>query len=427
MANPVLHIKDSYYFEVPKALWRANYAGISEAPGDSPFPDFWIRLDGDYQRWTAQKIVGELETLPDNVSWDPAEHEDRPLAPLPDWSHLVEHYEHWKHEAPHHKNAGKPFERFLREDPEQQWFQQRMTDPAWAEKYAEATAGLDVSVDTYRHEAEPWSEQKIAGYNQQLHGKVIIPQPLGQLRNLYEAESGFCISRFMVLEIVVASLVALLFIRFAARVRDGSPPKGKLWNLLETFLVFLRDEVARPAIGKDEADRFVPLLWSVFFFILGMNLFGMVPWAGAPTGAFAVTFGMACVTFAVVLLSGSMRFGLLGFWKNQVPQMGLPWYIAIFIVPMIFAIEVLGLFIRHGVLAIRLLANMVAGHLVLLGIMGMAFSLEGAMSSAWPITAVVAVVAATLFSLLELFVAFLQAYIFTFLSALFIGAAVHHH
>ena len=105
--------------------------------------------------------------------------------------------------------------------------------------------------------------------------------------------------------------------------------------------------------------------------------------------------------------------------------MGLPLVLAIFIVPMLFAIEVLGLFIKHLVLGIRLLANMVAGHLVLLAIMGLAVA--AAASTNWHLTATISVVGSALFSLLELFVAFLQAYVFTFLSALFIGAAVHHH
>jgi F-type H+-transporting ATPase subunit a len=427
MADSILHIKDSYYFEVPKFLWRGSYTGVSDGPGENPFPDFWIRLDADYQTWSAHQTVDVLKNLPENVAWDSANQDGQQLATVPDWNHLVEQYQHWKHEGSHHENAGKPFTRFLQESPDQLWFQQRLSDASWAQKYEQAVEGLDLSVQRFRQEAEPWSQEKIDGYNQQLSGKVLVPQPFGELRSLYEAESGFCISKFMVLEVVVAAIVAFLFIRFAARVRAGDPPKGKFWNMLEAFLLFLRDDVARPAIGKSEADRFVPLLWTIFFFVLGMNLFGMLPWAGAPTGAFAVTFGMACVTFGVVLTSGSKKFGVLGFWKNLVPTMGLPWILAIIIVPMILAIEILGLFIKHGVLAVRLLANMVAGHLVLLGIMGMAFSLEGAMSNSWPITAVIAVIAATIFSLLELFVAFLQAYIFTFLSALFIGAAVHHH
>jgi F-type H+-transporting ATPase subunit a len=195
--------------------------------------------------------------------------------------------------------------------------------------------------------------------------------------------------------------------------------------MFEAFLMFIRDDIARPAIGHHDADRFVPLLWTMFMFVLGLNLLGMLPWMGAPTAAFAVTLSLAAVTFITVLIAGTIRFGVLGFWKNQVPSMGLPMALAIPIVPMVFAIEVLGLVIKHGVLGVRLLANMVAGHLVLLALMGLAVA--AAASSTWWLTASISVVGSALFSLLELFVAFLQAYVFTFLSALFIGAAVHHH
>jgi F-type H+-transporting ATPase subunit a len=160
---------------------------------------------------------------------------------------------------------------------------------------------------------------------------------------------------------------------------------------------------------------------------------GMLPWAGAPTAAFAVTAAMALVTFFTVIAAGMMQFGFFGFFLNQVPGMDLPWYMAIVIKPMIFLIELLGLCIKHGVLAVRLLANMVAGHLVILGIMGLAFGAEAALSFSgepnwkWGITATIAVLGAAAFNVLELFVAFLQAYIITFLSALFIGASIHKH
>ena len=142
---------------------------------------------------------------------------------------------------------------------------------------------------------------------------------------------------------------------------------------------------------------------------------------------------MALVTFATGMLMGMKEFGPLGFFTNQVPTMDLPLPIAIVVKPMLLAIELLGLCIKHAVLAIRLLANMVAGHLVLLGLMGLAFGahastqFQGDNAGWWGITAFIAVVGSTLFSLLELFVAFLQAYIFTFLSALFIGASTHEH
>ena len=195
--------------------------------------------------------------------------------------------------------------------------------------------------------------------------------------------------------------------------------------MLEVMLLFMRDQVARPCIGKHDADRFMPFLWTMFFFVLGCNLFGMIPWMGSPTGALATTGMLALITFGVVVGSGMVKLGAVGFWKAQVPSMDLPFVIAILLVPLIFVIEIAGLFIKHGVLAVRLLANMMAGHVVLAVLVGFIGATYG--MAAWWGVMPLSVIGATALSLLELFVAFLQAYIFTFLSALFIGMAVHPH
>ncbi len=128
------------------------------------------------------------------------------------------------------------------------------------------------------------------------------------------------------------------------------------------MLLFIRDDVARPAIGKHDADKFLPFIWTIFFFVLGCNLLGMVPWAGSPTGALATTGMLAMITFITVLVAGSAALGPIGFWKAQVPHMDLPLVLAIFLIPGIFLIEVMGLLIKHFVLAVRLLANMMAGN-----------------------------------------------------------------
>jgi F-type H+-transporting ATPase subunit a len=204
-------------------------------------------------------------------------------------------------------------------------------------------------------------------------------------------------------------------------------------QLLEVILLYLRDNVARPVMGARDGDRFVPLLWTIFAFVLGCNLCGMVPWLGTPTASFGVTAGLAAVTFVSGVSFGMLRYGVVGFFGNQVPSMSLPLVMSILIKPLILVLELVGLVIKHSVLALRLMANMVAGHMVLLGILGVAFGASGALmfhgqpTWVWGGTAVGSVVASALFSCLELFVAFLQAYIFTFLSALFIGAAIHHH
>jgi F-type H+-transporting ATPase subunit a len=233
------------------------------------------------------------------------------------------------------------------------------------------------------------------------------------------------ITKFMVIEVVAAVLIAAVFIRLGQRVRGGGAPKGKLWNLFEAMLLFIRDQVARPAIGHRDADRFLPFLWTVFFFVLACNLLGMVPWMGSPTGSIAVTGILALITFITVVGAGMFKLGPLGFLKAQVPHMDLPLLLAIPLVPMIFLLEMGGMIIKHVVLSVRLLANMMAGHLVLAVLIAF-------IAVAWKSMLIfgvmpASILGATALSMLELFVAFLQAYIFTFLSALFIGMAVHPH
>lgn len=410
MASPVLHIKDSYYFEVPKALWPVHHAGKQD------FPDVWVRLDPEFQLWEAERLYASYRAL--RAQW-PAEGNVLP------WGVLKAKYAEWKVE---HGNAGKPLARFLEEEHDAAWFARWQKEPQFAAEWRSAK-GKAGDVGAFKQDgAVEWSPRKIEAYNAHLSGKILIPQVLGgQLRNLYERESGFCISKFMILELVVALVLCVTFAWLARQVAGGDRPRGRLWNLLEALVVFIRDQIARHAIGPHEGDRFVPLLLSLFFFILVCNLFGMLPWLGAPTSSWGVTFGLACVTFSTVLGSGMRRFGPIGFFANLTPKMDLHFLLAVPIGLFILLIEVLGLCIRHTVLSIRLLANMVAGHLVLLAIMLLAFSVQGAMSPNWGITATIAVIGSIVFSCLELFVALLQAYIFTFLSALFIGSAIHHH
>lgn len=310
---------------------------------------------------------------------------------------------------------------------------------------------------------------EVAEFNHAMDGKILIPQPFGTLDSLFEKKSGFCISKYMLLELLLAGILLLLFTRLAKRLRSGEPAKGAFANLFEAMILFVRDQIARPAIDSHDhghedhghhgehghhaehgdhghaalagaggpvvevhrevhdGDRFVPLLLTLFFFVLGCNLLGMVPWAGSPTASFSVTLALAGVTMLTVVVAGMLKFGFFGFFKNQVPSMDLPLPLAILLKPMIFAIEMLGLCIKHLILAVRLLANMVAGHLVLLGIMGLISAAATYSMGMWATVTGISVVSSTLFSVLELFVAFLQAYIFTFLSALFIGASVHQH
>lgn len=266
-------------------------------------------------------------------------------------------------------------------------------------------------------------------------GHINIPQPFAGTTILPAAGPieafDLKLTKFMVIELIAAIGMVLLFSWLATRISGGRSPRGGLANFLETILIYIRDEIARPDIGKHDGDRFLPFLWTVFFFILACNLLGMVPWLGSPTGVIAVTGVLALTTFAHVVWAGSSKMGFIGWLKAQVPHMDVPGPMAILLTPMIFAIEIIGLGIKHFVLAVRLLANIMAGHLVIVVIMAFIAAAWQAPSHVVPVlfpgVTAASVLGAAAISILELFVAFLQAYVFTKLSALFIGMAVHPH
>lgn len=234
-------------------------------------------------------------------------------------------------------------------------------------------------------------------------------------------------TKYMVLELVAAVLILAVFIPLARRIATGKPVKGRLGNFFEMLLLVIRDDLVRPSIGQKDADRFLPYVWTVFFFVLFCNLLGLIPCAGSPTGALACTSVLALMTFVIVLGTGLRRHGPIGFVKGLVPHMKLPFVVAIIVIPMVFVIEVCGLFIKHSVLSVRLFANMFAGHLVLAVIVGfIAMTVEHHVA-VWSGVMITSILGATALCLLELLVALLQAYIFAFLSALFIGMAIHQH
>jgi F-type H+-transporting ATPase subunit a len=268
------------------------------------------------------------------------------------------------------------------------------------------------------------------------HGHIEIPQPFelskplevhtkSALINRTIEPLDFKITKFMLIELAAALILCAFFIGLGRALKGGAIARGRLRNALEAMLLYFRDEVARPCIGGHDADKFVPFLWTVFFFVLACNLFGLVPWLGSPTASLAVTGALAFVTFLVVVSAAVAKLGLGGFIKSFVPHMDLPLYMKVPMTFLMFPIEVFGLFVKHGVLAVRLLANMVGGHIVLAVIV--AFIAASAQSMWWYAITPTSVFAATGLSLLELLVAVLQAYIFTFLAALFIGMAVHPH
>lgn len=278
------------------------------------------------------------------------------------------------------------------------------------------------AVPAYLREGHP--EATLEEFNYELSGKILIPQPFGELKNLYQAESGFCISKLMVVELFVALLVGGVFIWLAKRGSTISRPTGRRHNILEAFVSYVRDEIAKPAIGNHDADHFLPYLLTAFFFILACNLIGMVPGLGTVTSSIEVTSGLALVTFGIGLISGIKHLGVGGYLLNFAPDLGD----SLLLQPirlLIFLIEILGLIIKHAVLAIRLFGNMIAGHLVLAGVLSAVVAT--ASTNWWGTAAFFGILGATALSALEILVAFIQAYVFTMLSALFIGMSIHKH
>ena len=267
------------------------------------------------------------------------------------------------------------------------------------------------------------------------------------------------LTKFMVLQLVAALIVFWIGTGLAKRVRGGQPVSGRWWNFWETLAVYLRDHVVRPTIGEghhdhdehghdhDEhghhghahavveyvhpADKYLPFIWSCFFYVLICNLLGAIPWLGSATGEINVTGALAVTAFGATVFYGSQELSFGGFWKALCPGMDMPsgllgTLMRVFLIPMIWCIELLGLFIKHGVLAVRLFANIMAGHTVVAVFLGFIATFEVSNVLFYVVTP--ASIAAQIgVGMLELFVAFLQAYIFAFLATLFIGTAVHPH
>lgn len=264
----------------------------------------------------------------------------------------------------------------------------------------------------------------------------------------------FQVTKYMILQAVAAALTLIVFNGLARHLRSGKPTKGTFWNFWEAIALFIRDEVVRPTIGDGHhddhghddhghgghghhghggpahahhADQFLPYIWSCFFFILFCNLLGAVPLLGSPTASISLTVVLAVVTFAHNVWQGSKQFGVVGFWRNQCPPLGLSGAMNVIIGTGLWCIEVLGLFIKHGVLAIRLFANIMGGHTALGVILGFIVMPEVA-SSNWQFLIAPASIGGQIFiGMLELFVAFLQAYVFAYLSTIFLSSCTHAH
>lgn len=218
-------------------------------------------------------------------------------------------------------------------------------------------------------------------------------------------------------------LVLLVFGRLASKyttnTRDGLLPRGTFMNLFEALIIFVRDDIAKSNIGEEKYLKYTPYLLSAFFMILFMNLFGLMPWGVTSTSDVMITAVLALFTFTITQFAGTKEY-----WKHVLVMPGVPKLMLIILTP----VEILGLFTKPFALTVRLFANMASGKLLVYSIIGMIFLFADMFGDWVGIGSAVIWVPFTLFIYaIKIFASFLQAYIFTMFSALFIGLAAADH
>ncbi len=223
----------------------------------------------------------------------------------------------------------------------------------------------------------------------------------------------------------VTALVALYSSRVVAGGGVGRAPKG-LANAMEAAVVFLRDDLCKESIGEGY-ERFTPLILTLFFFVLTMNLMGLVPWGGSASGNLAVTATLALIVFLVTEIAGFRTLGAAGYMRTVFfAPPGLTGPIKYLLLAIMTPVEILGKFTKPFALAIRLFANMTAGHMMIFTFIGFIFFFAHLTVGRWFVAAG-SFAFVSVIMLLELMIAFIQAYIFAMLSAVFIGLMQHEH
>lgn len=250
--------------------------------------------------------------------------------------------------------------------------------------------------------------------NETEYGKKYIEKEIVLRKNIRDIRDMRNVDLSLYKQVIMmwfVALVLILFLQGAGR-SASLRPSGKRQNLVEIFVLFFRDDVIYANMGKKQGRRFAPLILTLFFFILLSNLFGLIPGTTTATGSVSVTAGLAVVTFLATQLSGNKDY-----WRHIFATPGVP----LWLLPIMIPVEILGMFTKPFALTIRLFANMTAGHIIILAFLGMIINFK----SGWIALGAVPMSIAIYF--LEIFVAFLQAYIFALLSSIFIGAAVEEH
>jgi F-type H+-transporting ATPase subunit a len=272
----------------------------------------------------------------------------------------------------------------------------------------------------FEHGEKSFDGLQLAGEESPNKGKIIEMIDGKETRPIDISITKNTLSLFISL-----AFILWLFISIAKTYqrREGMAPKG-IQSLLEPIILFVRDDIAKASIGEKKYVKYTPYLLSIFFFIFLNNLLGLIPIfpGGANlTGNIAITMVLALFTFVITTVNANKNY-----WKHIINAPGVPWWLKL-PVPLMPIVEIIGVFTKPFVLMIRLFANITAGHIIALGFFSLIF-IFGEMSAGAGYGMSVLSVSFTVFmSMLELLVAFIQAYVFTLLSALYFGMATEEH
>ena len=283
--------------------------------------------------------------------------------------------------------------------------------------------GLKVFSSSKFHHGETLAEVD-GNYYKLYHSKIYKTDASGMI-NYNEKHHAtndkpldFSITKGVVMIFITGLLMFLLF-RSLARsyANNGSIPKG-IGRFFEPIVLYIRDDIAISNIGEKHYKKYMPFLLTVFFFIWFLNMFGLTPLGVNVTGNIAVTAALAIITFLLTNLTGTKDY-----WMHLFNPLGdsMPWYGKLPLYIILIPIEILGIFIKPFSLLIRLYANMTAGHIVIMSLIGLMFIFKSWIGSPLSFGLAFAI------SLIEILVALLQAYIFTMLSALYFGFASEEH
>lgn len=242
-------------------------------------------------------------------------------------------------------------------------------------------------------------------------GKLHLPKfaPV----NVFGVNIDFSITKSTLMMFLSAIILIIVLLYAVSSNKKNKVPKG-IGNVIESLVVFVRDDIVRANMGNAGLSM-MPFFLTLFFFIMFANLLGLFPFMAQPTKNINVTAALALTTFAITQYKGVKAHGFGGYVKSLIPP-GVP----VFVLPIMIIVEFIGLFTKPFSLLMRLFANITAGTIIIFSLIGLIFVMEYAGS-------VIAVPFAIFIYMIEIFIALLQAYIFTLLSVLYVNMAMHHH